>query len=144
MLIAFSLALFAMGCKGQQVTAASPDDEVFRKLLGVWAGEYKYASGSEMNMTITVAPDGSYVSKLSIPGRERGPRFIEQRGTWRVQSGTIIDTVTSDSQTNFAVPYTNRMRVLRVDDRELAFEMEHIPGAVLPTNQRVLRKEQNR
>jgi len=141
--VALSLMLLTTACKPQQAPISSADDETLRKLAGAWAGEFNYASGSHVDVLTTVAPSGGYVSRLSMPGRTQGPRLIEQQGTWRVEHGFIIETVTSDSQTNAPVPYTNRMRLVRVDDRELALEVEKIPGAVYPANQTIFRKRTN-
>jgi len=135
------LVLLISACTRQDETGLSPDANMQRKLCGVWMADCNYSSGTVVSNTITVAPDGSYVARLSIPGRKYGPRDIEQRGVWRVEPGFIIDTVTNDSQTNAIVPSTNRFRVLRVNDSELVVEPEKIPGVGYPTNQTIFRKQ---
>jgi hypothetical protein len=138
-----SSVLLFTACR-QQKPSPSSDEVMLKKLPGIWTCEYKYPSGGDSKSTIRVATDGSCQSTLSIPGRKLGPRSIEQSGTWRVENGFLVGTITNDSQTNAVVPSTNRYRILRLDDRELVLEhLEKVPGVMYPTNQIVFSKQSN-
>ena len=94
-------------------------------------------------MTTTVAPDGSYVTTVVVPSRKVGPKTIRWEGTWQVEDDFLIETITLDSQENGpAVPRTNRFRITRWNDRELALEdPAPAPWAVYPTNQIILLRQ---
>jgi hypothetical protein len=133
------LLLLATACKKQEVAvkAALPEN-----LPGVWVFEASYANGDKAQRTVTLAPDGNCVSTISGPGGTAGPLAGSQEGKMRVEDGYLITTVTKDGlTTNVAGLYTNRARIVRMDDRELVLEEEQVPGAVYATNQMVYRKQ---
>jgi hypothetical protein len=135
----FAVVLLVTACSRHEDSA---DEKIRKNLPGTWVLEARYESGSDIRSTTTVAPDGSYACTLDLPGRTNGPRTISMEGTFRVENGFLIDTITRDSQTNArAVPNTNRSRVVRIDDRELVLEYERLPGFGYPTNQPVYRKQ---
>ena len=88
-----------------------------------------------------MAPDGSYLSQVDIPGRMNGPQIVSIEGTFRVEGGFLIDTPTRYSETNISVPPTSRVRIIRIDDRELVVDYEKNPGTYSPTNPPVFRKQ---
>jgi hypothetical protein len=119
----------------------SADDKIRKKLPGTWVLEARYEGGSDIRSKVTVAPDGSYACTLDLPGRTNGPRTISMEGTFRVEDGFLIDTVTKDSQTNAKWLNTTRSRIVSIDDREFVLEDERLPGFGYPTNQPVFRKQ---
>jgi hypothetical protein len=135
--------LLLTACRRKEETHLSPDTEMRKKLPGIWVFEPKYASGrNDQRVTTTVAADGSYVTSIALPGRTNGPRTIKLEGTWRIEDGFLIDTITKDSQTNSSVPRTSRDRIIRIDDRELELaDPEKNPGTVSPTNQIIMRRK---
>ncbi|HEX5219004.1 MAG TPA: hypothetical protein VFZ59_05505 [Verrucomicrobiae bacterium] len=133
-----AMVLLATACRPHKDSA---DDRMQKGLSGTWIFEGKYARGGDTKETITVAPDGRYILVISMPTRTNGPRTVSLEGTLRVENGFLIDTVTKDSQTNAPVPTTNRIRIIRIDGRELVLDYERLPGTVHPTNQIVLLKQ---
>jgi hypothetical protein len=134
----FTVVLLITACRSHKDTA---DDKLQKELSGTWMFEAKFARGGDTLSTLAVAPNGSYVCTIAIPGRTNGPRTVSMEGTFRVENGFLIDTVTKNSQTNASVPYTNRSRIIRVDDRELVLDDEKIPGTVQPTNETIFRRQ---
>jgi hypothetical protein len=134
----FAVVLWVTACKRHEDSA---DDKIRKKLPGIWVFEARFARGGDVVSTTTVAPDGSYVCTIAIPGRTNGPRTISMEGTFRVENGFLIDTITKNSQTNASVPSTNRGRIVRIDDRELVLDDERLPGVVYATNEAVYRKQ---
>jgi hypothetical protein len=136
-------ALLLTSCRREEKSRLSPKQEVSNKLAGTWVFEPKYAYGSsEQKETVTVASDGSYITVINLFNRKIGPRTIRQEGTWRVEDGFLIDTITKDTQTNCSVPRTSRFRIVRIDEGELELDdTEKGPGAVYPTNQLIWHKQ---
>ncbi len=114
-----------------------------KQLAGTWTFEARYGGGITSEETVTVAPDGRYSTTINLPTRTNGPRTVNFEGTFRVENGFLIDIMTKNSQTNAPVPYTNRIRIVRIDDRELFLDFEKIPGAGYPTNPVIYRKQTN-
>ena len=134
----FTVALLLTACRPKD----SADDKMQKELSGTWTFEARYKSGGSVEQSMTLARDGSYVLTLTMPGRTNGPRTISMEGTFRVEGGFLVDTVTKDSQTNAApMPRTNRARIVRLDGRELVLDDERSPAAVYPTNQVVFLKQ---
>lgn len=103
--------------------------------------EARYSSGSDVQYTITVAPDGSYVSTTAIPDRTSGPRNTRIEGMLRVKDGVLLDTLTKNNDTNASLPKTSRALIVGIDDHELVLDYEKLPGVFYPTNQIVFRKQ---
>ena len=137
-LLFFAVVFLATACRQHKDSA---DDKMQQELSGTWLFEAKYVQGGNLEQTITVAPDGSYTLTSTMPGRTNGPRTISMEGTFRVEGGVLVDTVTKNSQTNAPVPSTNRSRIIRVDNHELALDYEKNAWTVYPTNEAVFRKQ---
>ena len=117
----------------------SADEKMQKQHPGTWFFEAKYAQGNEEE-TLAVAPDGSYTLAVYMPGQtnEGHVRAVNLEGTLRVEDGFLIDTVTKSTS---GVAITNRARIIRINDRELAIEYERLPGVVYATNQTVFLKQ---
>jgi hypothetical protein len=86
-----------------------PSDATIRRTLpGTWVAQ----GGSS---TCTRDADGHFVAQIA--GRHTG----RLEGTWQVQDGFLIDSITNSSLTA-RVPYTIRARILRMDGHELAVQ----------------------
>lgn len=88
-------------------------------------------------------PDGNYTgidtfSKALPDGVSR----IETRGRWRIQNGFLIMTEISSSLTNAQSPEEVRVRIVRLDDRDLEYEPpDKIKGFSVPTNHIIFRRQ---
>ena len=135
------LMMLVLACRPRRESTSSPDEQMRTKLAGVWVGVQKYASGHDVMNTMEVTSDGTCTTKLSIPERKVGPRTIEQTGTWRLEDGVLVETITSDSQTNARVPDMVRFKILRIDDHELELDVDRVGGLVYPTNRFIFTKQ---
>ena len=79
--------------------------------------------GVQLHTTTMVDSDGRYSCETVATGSNRVVRFTLE-GTWQIKDGYLIDTVTRHSDTNIAVPWTNRARIVRITDQELAIHDE--------------------
>lgn len=139
------LVLFVLvaACRRHPEPAASADAGIQKRLAGVWSHEQKSRSGQVIVAdTIEVNPDGTCASVATFPKRKLGPRSAEQSGTWRIEDGVLIFTITRDSVTNAQVPSVGRFKIVRLDDRELELEWpDEINGISFPTDTVVYRKQ---
>ena len=136
----FVLSLLAAACGRHEESA---DAKVQNQLPGVWVSDAQFASGHVIHSTITIAPDGSYLTRMDIPARTNGPQIVNVAGTFRMKDGFLIDTLTNYSDTNInpANPITSRARIIRIDGRELRLDYETNTWSVYPTNPTVFRRQ---
>jgi hypothetical protein len=139
-LLFFAVVLLATACRQHKDSA---DETMQKQLAGTWTWEAKYAGGVDSEHTITVNPNGSYALTINIPTRTNGPRTVNIEGTFHVEDGFLVDTMTKHSETNAPVPSTNRARIVRLDGREMALDYEKLPGSAYPTNQLIYLKQTN-
>jgi hypothetical protein len=104
----FTLVLLLTACRRREDSQLPSDDEMRKKLPGIWLFEAKFADGSIIHGTTTISPDGSSLTGMEIPGRTNGPRIISMEGTFQVKDGFLIETPTKYSDTNVPVPGISR------------------------------------
>jgi hypothetical protein len=135
----FTVILLLTACRQHKESA---DDKMQKALAGTWIFEGKYASGDNHEQRISVAPDGNYILTIIRPGRTNGPRPISVEGTFRVEGGFLVDTLTKVDQTNAPVLTPTRIRIIRIDGREFVLDNESLPSwTVNPTNQIIYLKQ---
>jgi hypothetical protein len=137
------LLVLVAGCRKQSERAASSDGEMWRKLAGVWVHKQTLKSGAEIVATLEMARNGTYtdVDTFSKPLPD-GLRKIESSGRWRIEDGFLIMTVTSSSLTNAQSGEEARVRIVRLDDRELEYEpLDKYEGVSVPTNHIIFKKQ---
>jgi len=87
------------------------DSAVRQELPGTWVE----AAENGITKTMMIGPDGH--TTIQISGQATG----RLEGTELVQDGYLITTITNSSLTDH-VPYTNRVRVIRMDDNALVLQ----------------------
>jgi len=103
-----------------------PSDTAVRQgLPGTWVE----TAGNGITKTITI--DSNEHTTIQFSGRATG----RLEGTGQVQDGFLITTITNSSLAH-RVPYTNRMRIVRMADHELVLQGER------NTQEEVLKKVQ--
>jgi hypothetical protein len=90
----------------------SRDRDFRQSLAGVWSWELE-----NMRCTNIVAPDGSFVSQLMFSHPDRTNTY-QMAGTWHIKDGSLIETVTSDSNKRARVPRTHSGQIVRMDASE--------------------------
>jgi hypothetical protein len=102
-----------------------PSDAQFRqKLVGTWVEPSR-------NLELTLNADGTFVSKFTS---QEGVDF-EFKGTWKVQDGVLVSTITANHTTRPAHPMhvgsVDTCKIIRVNDQEL-IDQEESCGTVYP------------
>jgi len=134
------------GCQRQSEHVASSDEALQRKLAGVWVHKRTLKSGPDVVATLQVNPDGTFsgTSIFSKPLPD-GLGRLEQSGTWRIEDGFLVMTVTSSSLTNAQLPEEGRVQIVRLDERELEYKpaesIEGIEGVYIATNHIIYRRQ---
>jgi len=112
---------------------ARGDAELGRKMIGTWSSD---TFGAHSKGMTTVVPNGHYVCEIKIFG-SNGVRQVELNGTLQVTNGTLVDTITGDSQTNAApVPRTSQAQIMRLDENELVLRYEGMDRDVVLRRQK--------
>jgi hypothetical protein len=90
----------------------SRDRDFRQSLAGVWSWEF-----ANMRCTNAVAADGSFTYQAMFNHPERTNTY-QMTGTWQIKNGSLIETVTSDSNEAARVPRTRSGRIVRVNASE--------------------------
>lgn len=107
---------------------------------GTWVVEGTYPNGGSFKSTLRVAPSGDYQCQIVAFGSSNVARTFEMEGTFQIQNGVLIDTMTKYSNTNAQLPQISCARILRMNERELVVDYERVAGVNYPTNETVFRK----
>ena len=122
----------------------SANDRTQKQLSGTWTFEAIYPGGRKVELTHTFAPDGSFVETI-IPNSTNGARIVSFEGTFRVEGAFIVETTTNEATMQPPTAHypqsTERIRIARIDDRELVLHYEKRPGFEYPTNPSVYLKQ---
>jgi major membrane immunogen (membrane-anchored lipoprotein) len=99
------LTLLLVGC-GRR------DAEIQQQVTGTWVVHY----GGDIRSTNIIRPDGGY--SATVTGFPDGHR-ISIAGSILAKGGDLIETITTDSDTNQALPMVVRGHIIRLDDHQL-------------------------
>jgi len=120
------LSMLLTACGQRHASPVESDAEIQAKLVGTWVMERTNIDG-ELRDVLTIAADGSYVAEMtSVMSNET--RRDSESGTILFRGGVLTDTTTSHSDTNARLPYVERTRIVRLDDRELVLQSEERPA----------------
>ncbi|MSU59919.1 MAG: hypothetical protein EXS35_17420 [Pedosphaera sp.] len=106
---------------------------------GTWVVEGNYPWDAKFKSTVVVAQDGVYRCQLVTHNSSNVVRTVEFEGTFQIQDGMLVDTVTKHSQTNGPASITTRERILRISPREIATTRSEDAATNSP-NETVFRK----
>jgi hypothetical protein len=84
-----------------------------QRLAGAWSWELY-----NIRCTNIVAPDGSFTAQ-TIFSHPKSTNTYQMSGAWHIQDGSLIETVTSDSNKRARVPRTHSGKIARIDASEL-------------------------
>lgn len=124
----YEAAIQALGWRDGKVppwVTADPnyrnEAEVPENLPGVWHVDFSSPQDKGYKRTFTIAANGDFVSEGVDP---EGIPLNRLSGTFKVEDGFLIQTVTNTTQPNTSVPYVSRARIIHSDDKELVFRHE--------------------
>jgi len=121
----FTLILLLTACGQRHASPVEGDAEIQSKLVGTWVRETTDNDG-EYRTVDTISPDGSYAAEGTFVVSNKTRRFTEA-GTILFSSGVLTQTTTRHSNTNARLPFVERTRIVRLDDRELVLQSEERP-----------------
>jgi hypothetical protein len=99
------LTLLLVGC-GRR------DAKIQQQVTGTWVVHY----GGDIRCTNIIRPDGAY--SATVTGFPDG-HSISIEGTMVAKGGDLIETITSDSETNQTVPIVVRGHIISLDDHQM-------------------------
>ena len=115
------------------LTACGRSDARLQRLVtGTWVVEV----GNNIQSVNIIKPDGSFAAKVT--GFTNGS-VVMIEGTFRVNNGALVETVTKSSQKNEQVPFVVQGHIMRLNDQEMVAKWDTKPVSVVV----VARKVQN-
>jgi hypothetical protein len=88
------------------------DAKIQQQVTGTWVVHY----GGDIRCTNIIRPDGGYTA--TVTGFPNGS-VIRIEGTILARGGDLIETITSDSETNQNVPIVVRGHIISLDDHQM-------------------------
>lgn len=95
-----------------QVGCGRRDAKIQQQVTGTWVVQY----GGDIRCTNIIRPDGGY--SATVTGFPDG-HIISIEGTIVAKDGDLIETVTSDSETNQTVPLVVRGHIISLDEHQM-------------------------
>jgi hypothetical protein len=131
----FALSLLLLGCHKQNITAGN-------SLTGTWLFETNFPDGTKFESSTTVNSNGIYLCHAISWGLSNHIRQFEIEGTWQIQDGFLIDTMTKNSgSTNIDLHWVSRYEIIQFNEQKLiAKYMTSNANNAIPT---VFRKARN-
>ena len=105
-ILALSILLTACGHQS--------DAQIRKNLPGAW--HFVEASSNQDRSIFSISSSGDFTNDSIRPD---GTVVVETAGTFQVQDGYLIGTVTKSSQKGQKVPFVLRTKIVRADDREM-------------------------
>ena len=103
-----ALSIFLTACGHRS------DAEIRKSLPGAW--HFVMPSSNQDRSVFTISSSGDFTNDVIRPDGTTGS---ETSGTFQVQDGYLIATVTKSSQKSQKVPFVLRTKIVRADDREM-------------------------
>ena len=97
------------------------DAEVPENLPGIWHVDFSSPKDNGYKRTFTIAANGDFVSEGVD---SEGIPLNRLSGTFKVEDGFLIQTITNTTQPNMSVPFVSRARIIHSDDKKLVFRHE--------------------
>jgi hypothetical protein len=115
------ICAIAVALLGTTAVVAGPDDGTISKLLpGRWTTTLAGGSATEPDGTIHYDKGGAFVAAGKVPIGEGTKADVKLEGTWKVDGGSIIHTVTKSTHPGLApVGGVLKEQVLSIDEKKL-------------------------
>ena len=92
------------------------DAEMRKNLPGTWHCVQAASSNQGSQNMFIITSDGNFTNDVI---RADGSLATEIGGTFQVQDRYLVATVTMDSRNSRSLPYVQRAKIIRADDREI-------------------------
>jgi hypothetical protein len=115
------ICAIAVALLGTAVVAARPDDGSIEKLLvGRWTTTLAGGSATEPDGTIRYDKGGAFVAEGKVALGEGTKADVKVEGTWKVDGGSVIHSVTKSSHPGLApVGGVLKEHVVSIDAKKL-------------------------
>jgi hypothetical protein len=124
-----TLLIFLLLCTPNLIHANPVRDaELTRNLIGTWnapAGSFKPRSTNivKSNEKVFMA-DGTFTELTIVQTKDQEVQ-IRSSGTWKIDTGVLIETVTKSNQEKLVpTPYTTKQIIIEITDKELHYHAE--------------------
>jgi len=113
--------------------AVASDADIRKSLIGVWRVVQSPREDRGMVSIVTFTPSADFTNRIIFPGVARE---IDMSGSFQVQDGYLIMTITKSSQqTVERLPLVIHSKILQADDSQLVFVADGT------TNKQTFKKE---
>jgi hypothetical protein len=125
LLAIFGISVFGLAQTSwaEKADPAISDTDIRRRIIGTWIADASSPNGAYMAAVVTFYTNATLAAKGVIIKGDR-KEDIRYEGTWQVEHGTIIETVTRSNATWTPVGKITRDTIISVDDNELVFKTE--------------------
>ena len=89
------------------------------KFEGTWVLDRVRPDGVKIHSVSKIAPDGKYLTQTSAFTNSVLAFAVKSEGTFEINDGYLIDTMTKHSEPTVPLPSVFRARIIRFDEREL-------------------------
>jgi hypothetical protein len=121
--ISVAIGLLVTGCSERPSSKANTDGEITRRIVGKWKVNEAVSQGLSANGFVSFTGHGTLASKGELT-RGRCHMSIEYSGTWVVENGLLIETVTNGNSNLVHIGLVTRDKILSIDDRRLSYQTE--------------------
>jgi len=121
------------------------DQQLQRKLPGTWTLQLVYPTGGEFKSVTHLSPAGFYTSRITRTEGSNSVYTDDLEGSWRIENGSLIDTTTKHSNTNF-LPHQRmvwRARIVRLTKNAFVVERDGTNDWGPPLDQVAFRRTSN-
>jgi hypothetical protein len=126
-MIISTLLLAVAAARGhREQSPLTSDSALQKKLAGTWINEINLGDGGIYTSVIDYKPDGSYTGQSTIV-RAGETNKCSEEGTFSIRGDVLIVTMTKHNSTNTPAARIDRMRIVRLDNRELVVKSEDRP-----------------
>jgi len=125
LLAIFGISMFSLAqtSLAEKADPAISDTDIRRRIIGTWIADASSHNGTSMVGAVTFDANGTLAAKIVIIRGDR-KEDIRYEGTWQVERGKMIETVTRSNAKWTPVGKITRDTIIRVDDDELVFKTE--------------------
>jgi len=128
------VSLLLTACGQHKPSAMSSDPDIEKRLSGTWTNEHWVGDDEHYSWVGVFKPDGTYAGERTFVLSNKTSR-VSEAGRFVVKDRVLVVANTTRNGTNAPAPRVDRMRIVRVDGRELVLKDEERPDVTV-TNRR--------
>jgi hypothetical protein len=115
------VALVSVGCSKHSRPESGGDTYILKRIVGTWKVDETSPKGVSALGVNSILKDGTFTSRGTL-NRGDFHMDIAFAGTWQINQGILIETITNTSNTNLIhFGLVTRDTILSVDDQRLVY-----------------------